>query len=145
MVVLDNQEDIIGTVGLDAFSICNVGICVLPISCILSVKDCFSVDECFVRRNILRVAFLILFEQIIALLNDEVLGQRDSVPSFFCNLITVLLEAEVVLVVRDENGDSLKDPRIVDLIVVEGNGWLLTGLQILIIQGCRFEFIFFVN
>lgn len=73
LVVLDNQKDVIGAVGLDAFVVGDVGVSVPPIPGVFPVKDCFSIDEGFVGWNVLWIALLVLLKQIVALLNNQIL------------------------------------------------------------------------
>ncbi len=99
LAVLDNQKDVIGAVGLDAFVIGDVGVSVPPIPGIFPVKDCFSIYKGFVGWNVLWIALLVLFKQIVALFNNQILRQGHVVSRFLGNLETILLVIEAVLVI----------------------------------------------
>ncbi len=73
IVILDNKEYVITTVGLDALVVGNDGVCVSPVSSILSVENSLVVDCCLMRGDVFGVGFFIFCKQVVTLFNDEFL------------------------------------------------------------------------
>lgn len=134
VVVLDNEENIIAAVGLYTFVVGDVGVGVSPVPRVLSVKDGFPVDCGLVRWNVLWVGLFVFFEQVVALIDDEILGEGNEIAGLFSDLVSVFVEGELVLVVGHEDGDPLQDPAVVDLVVIEGNHRLLPRGKILVVE-----------
>ena len=67
LVILNNKENIIWTVGLYALIVGHCRISIFPVPGILSVESRLSIDHCLMRRDVFRIALFILLKQIISL------------------------------------------------------------------------------
>lgn len=136
LAVLNNEENIVRTISLNTFIVGDVWVSVSPIPGVFSVENCFSVNSCLMRGNVFGIGLFVLFEKIVALFDDQIFGQGYKVSGFLADLVSVFVEAEFVFIVGNENRNSLQNPAVVYLVLVKGNGRLLTGYEILIIEGC---------
>lgn len=84
---------------MHAFVAGDVGVGVFPVACVLPIQHSLVVDESLMRGDVFGVALFVLFEQVVALFDDQFLGQRGVVACFLGHLVTVFVEIEGLLVV----------------------------------------------